>query len=138
MYITEISETDFRKLKLVGYKRVKKTAVFKDESQYNFWIYEEVSLNDIIDKEISGGITTTVAIFMANVPTRPDNDIELFNKIPFNKYYWNDFSSFCVRDDVIKIYSKKTQWVISAGPKSEPGILSKKGIDKIYLIHIGE
>lgn len=156
--ITEISERDFRKLDLYGY-RYEKLEISKEAWKAHFKKY---SLNDILDDEKiylneNSSWERTIAFFITELPTEDDviNSYNMLKGIKnekerkdaafsqalmhcacYDKYFWRDISTFNTWVGVKHIYSKRTKWLINAD--SEKGELHKKGIKHIYLVHIGE
>ncbi len=156
--ITEISETDFRKLDLIGYK-YEKMIINSNCWRMNF---EECHLNKELDEqkkyvEENKSWVKTVAFFVTDLPTEDDvkkyyesyqgikDDNErliaaknhAFMEVAYcDKYYWRTLGTFTSWAAVNHIYSKRNKWIVDAD--SEPGELYKKGIKRIYIVYLGE
>lgn len=156
--ITEITETDFRKLDLVGY-RYEKMSI---SAAAHRMVFKEHHLNDVLDEEKkyveeNPEWEQTVAFFVTELPTEEEKErcyeafqgikdederrqaaygMAMLNVSNFDKYYWNQIGTYTIWDGVRHIYSKRTKWVIDAD--SECGELHKKKIARIYIVHLGE
>lgn len=156
--ITEITESDFRKLDLKGYLYEKLVI----SSQAHKMKFMEHSLNDELDKEkkyVQSNPTWSqkIAFFVTSMPTEEDikeqylmlqgiknekerNEVAygmaLMNVSNQEKYYWNRLGTFTAWCGVKHIYSKRNKWLIDAD--SECGELHKKLIKRIYIVSLGE
>lgn len=156
--ITEITETDFRKLDLIGYKYEKMLISSKSYKMH----FVEHHLNDELDTEKAyleenPKWKKTVAFFVTEIPTEKDIK-EHYNMLQgikdekerqevakgqalmsfsyWDKYFWKETGTFTSWVGVNHIYSKRTKWFIDAD--SECGELHKKPIAHIYIVYLGE
>lgn len=158
MRITEIAESDFRKLNLVGYRRER---IDLPDGSHRFGFVKHFANNDLDEQKKyvneNGTWTKTTAFFFTDEPTEDeirakygsypadmpeDRKMELafddamMDHAYCDKYCWPIIGTYESWAAVRHIYSKRTKWIIDAD--SEQGELHKKGIARIYIVHLGE
>lgn len=133
-YVTEISLEDFKKLNLVGYKRV-----WKDLENYRILVWEKHNINDIIDKEMNSwekGVlepnTCVIAIHSGYDEYKDDN-----KKIGENFYYdkWLNRSgarTYQIGFGISKMYNSKSKWYCC----EDYFDIKKDETERIYFIHL--
>jgi len=129
MYVTEISLSDFLKLKKKGYRM---TRVKSGENRVKI---EPVEFPIISDEDVEYSRSMEhkdIAVFY-NDPANYEN---LRDCLVVDKFYVPNSSNYCVWCGVEHVYSEKGRWAIKAD--SECGYLSKRLFDKLYIIHTEE
>ena len=157
-FITEISESDFRKLNLIGYRN---TRVDADEKSYKMEMMP-IELNKILDQSIEfckeEGFTT-VAIALHTEPTEEDIEKEMkfftfdkehgrrnftreeaFKLALFSCSYLDKFmnrlsghQTFQIGCGITHLYSTRDYWEI----RDDYWRVKKSETKAIYLIHLG-
>ena len=149
-YITEISEKDFRKLNLVGYKMIK---VPIGENTHRLG-WEKVKLNDVLDYEKKGfnkyfkKCPKCIVVVIHSDQEKAIEYEKLWKKeenasgyyvqgdLPEGFYFWDRFGSYTYlfSDGIDKLYTKEYKWF----DKNKEFVIDKRDVDAVYLIHLEE
>lgn len=152
-YTTEISESNFRKLNLIGYKR--EWITLEDGTKRLGW--KKVILNDEIDDvkkdwdEYFKGSPRTIVIAIHNdwelaeeyekIWNESDpKDIRTRANLPDGFYYWDKFlnklgaTTYQLGCGISKLYSRETKWYIT----EDYFDINKKETQDVFFIHLDE